>query len=48
MHMFIFVTDQELWVRELMDHIMYYDHSLSQKYILKYVYYFMILFLIYF
>jgi hypothetical protein len=44
--MFIFVTDQELWARELMDCIMGCDHSLGQKDILKFVYCFMILFLI--
>jgi hypothetical protein len=33
--MFIFVTDQELWTRELMDRIMSCDHSLNRKYILK-------------
>jgi hypothetical protein len=43
--MFIFVTDQELWARELMDCIMGCDHSLGQKDILKFVYCFMILFL---
>jgi hypothetical protein len=43
--MFIFVTDQELWARELMDRIMGCDHSLDQKDILKFVYCFMILFL---
>jgi hypothetical protein len=30
-----------------MSHIMDYDHSLSQNDILKFIYYFMILFLIY-
>jgi hypothetical protein len=43
--MFIFVTDQELWTHELMDHIMNCDHSLAQKDILKFIYYFMIIFL---
>jgi hypothetical protein len=41
--MFIFVTDQELWVHELMGCIMGYDHCLGQKDILKFIYYFMIL-----
>jgi hypothetical protein len=45
--MFIFVTNQELRVRELMGHIMGYDHSLRRKDILKFVYYFMIIFIIY-
>jgi hypothetical protein len=45
--MFIFVTDQELWIRELMGCIMGYDYSLGQKDILKFLYYFMILFFIY-
>jgi hypothetical protein len=45
--MFIFVKDQELWICELMSHIMSYDHSLGRKDIIKFVYYFMILFLIY-
>jgi hypothetical protein len=45
--MFIFVTYQELWVCELMDRIMSCDHSLGQKDILKFVYYFIIIFLIY-
>jgi hypothetical protein len=43
--MFIFVTDQELCARELMDRIMCYDHSLGQKDILKFIYYFIIIFL---
>jgi hypothetical protein len=47
LHMFIFITYQELWVHKLMDHIMGYDHSLGQKDILKFIYYFMIIFLIY-
>jgi hypothetical protein len=42
--MFIFITDQELRTRELMDHIMSCDHSLDQKYILNFVYCFMIIF----
>jgi uncharacterized phage-associated protein len=45
MYMFIFTTDQELLEHELMSHIMDCDHSLSQKNILKMVYYFMIIFL---
>jgi hypothetical protein len=45
--MLIFVIDQELWVHKLMCRIMGYDHSLGQKDILKFIYYFMILFLIY-
>jgi hypothetical protein len=40
-----FIIDQELWTVKLMDRIMGYDHSLCQKEVLKYVYYFMILFL---
>jgi hypothetical protein len=40
---FIFTTDHELWTHELMNHILGYDHSLEQKDILKFVYYFMIL-----
>jgi hypothetical protein len=43
---FIFVIDQELWARELIGCIMGCDHSLGRKDILKFVYYFMILFLI--
>jgi hypothetical protein len=46
--MFIFVIDQELWVRDLMGRIMSYDHSLDRNDILKFIYYFMTLFLIYF
>jgi hypothetical protein len=45
--MFIFVTDQELYVRELIGRIMGYDHSLGRKNILKFLYYFMIIFFIY-
>jgi hypothetical protein len=45
--MFIFITDQELWVHKLMGRIMDYDHSLGQKDILKFIYYFIIIFLIY-
>jgi hypothetical protein len=33
--MFIFVTDQELWIRELMDHIMRYDIFMGRKDILN-------------
>jgi hypothetical protein len=44
--MFIFAPDQELWERELICSIMGYNHSLDRKDILKFVYYFMILFLI--
>jgi hypothetical protein len=47
LHMFIFVTYQELWIHELMGRIIGYDHSLGRKDLLKFVYYFMILFLIY-
>jgi hypothetical protein len=43
--MFIFAIDQELSVHGLLDRIMGCDHSFGQKDILKYVYYFMILFL---
>jgi hypothetical protein len=37
--MFIFITDQELWVRKLMGRIIGYDYSLDRKDILKLVYY---------
>jgi hypothetical protein len=43
--MFIFVTDQELWAHMLMNRIMGCDHSLGWKYIVKSIYYFIILFL---
>jgi hypothetical protein len=43
--MFIFITDQELWTRELIDRIMGCDHSLCGKDVLKFIYYFVILFL---
>jgi hypothetical protein len=46
-YMFIFVTDQELWVCKLMSRIISYDHSFGRKDLLKFVYYYMILFLIY-
>jgi hypothetical protein len=45
--MFIFITDQELWIHELMSYIMGYNHAVGQKDILNFVYYFKILFLIY-
>jgi hypothetical protein len=45
--MFIFIIGQWLWVRELMSYIIGYDHSLGQKDIFKFVYYFMITILIY-
>jgi hypothetical protein len=45
LHMFIFATDQGLWTHKLMNRIMDCDHSLCGKDILKFVYYFMILFL---
>jgi hypothetical protein len=45
--MSIFVTDQELWLRELMGGIMGYKHSLDRNDIIKFIYYFMIIFLIY-
>jgi hypothetical protein len=45
--MFIFITDQELCVCELMCRIMSYDHSMGRKDILKFIYYFMIIFFIY-
>jgi hypothetical protein len=45
--MFIFITNQELCVRELMIRVMGYDYSLDQNNIFKFVYYFMIIFLIY-
>jgi hypothetical protein len=44
--MFIFTIDQELYTHELMDRIMGCNHSVGQKDILKFVYCFMILFLI--
>jgi hypothetical protein len=43
--MFIFAKDQELWTCELMCRIMNYDHSVWQKNIFKFIYYFMIIFL---
>jgi polyphosphate kinase 2 (PPK2 family) len=43
--MFILTTDQELYTRELIDRIMGCDNSLDQKDILKFIYYFMILFI---
>jgi hypothetical protein len=46
LHMYTFVTDQELWVHKLMGRIMCYNHSLGQNDIFKFIYYFMILFLI--
>jgi hypothetical protein len=44
--MFIFSIDQALWAHELIDRIMGYDHSLGQNDILKFVYSFIIIFLI--
>jgi hypothetical protein len=44
--MFVFVTDQKLWTHELMDCIMGYEHFLNRKDILKFIYYFTIIFLI--
>jgi ABC-type microcin C transport system permease subunit YejE len=41
-----FVIDQEYWACKLMDYIMDCDHSLGQKEVLKFIYYFMIIFLI--
>jgi hypothetical protein len=35
--MFIFTISQDLWARELMDHIMSYDHSLGRKDIIKFI-----------
>jgi hypothetical protein len=35
--MFIFTTNQDLWTRELMDHIMNCDHSLGRKDMLKFI-----------
>jgi hypothetical protein len=43
--MFIFIIDQELWTRKLMYRIIGCDHSLNRKDILKFVYYFTIIFL---
>jgi hypothetical protein len=42
----ILITDQELWTHELMSRIKGCDHSLDRKDILKFIYCFMILFLI--
>jgi hypothetical protein len=36
--MFIFATDQKLWLRELMNRIMACDHSVDQNDILKFIY----------
>jgi hypothetical protein len=44
--MFIFAAYQELWAHEVMNRIMGCDHSLDRKDIPKFVYYFMIIFLI--
>jgi hypothetical protein len=33
--LYIFITDQELWSRKLVSHIMSHDHSLDRKDILK-------------
>jgi hypothetical protein len=41
-----FAIDQQLWARKLIDRIMGYDHSLGWKEVFKFIYYFMILFLI--
>jgi hypothetical protein len=46
LHMFIFATYQELWTCDLMGRIRGCDHSQGRKDILKFIYYFMILFLI--
>jgi hypothetical protein len=35
--MFIFIIDQDLWARELMNRIMSSDHSLNRNDILKYI-----------
>jgi hypothetical protein len=43
--MFIFTTNSELWALKLIDRIMGCDQSMDQKDILKFVYCFMILFL---
>jgi hypothetical protein len=40
-----FVIDEELWTHKLMDRIMSCNHSLDRKEILKFVYYFMNIFL---
>jgi hypothetical protein len=37
LHMFIFVTYQELWAHELMSRIMSFDHSLYLKDILMFI-----------
>jgi hypothetical protein len=42
--MFIFTTDQELWTRELMSHIISCDHLCAERIYLSLFYYFIILF----
>jgi hypothetical protein len=44
--MFIFTADQELCACELMECIIGYDQSLGRKNLIKFVYCFMVLFLI--
>jgi hypothetical protein len=34
--MFLFITNQDLWARELILYIMSCDHSLARKYMLKF------------
>jgi hypothetical protein len=45
-HMFIFAAHHEFWARELMSRIMTCDHSLGRNDIIKFIYCFMILFII--
>jgi hypothetical protein len=40
-----FVIDQELWASKLIDRIIGCDHSLGQKKVLKFICYFMIIFI---
>jgi hypothetical protein len=35
--MFIFTTNQDLWARELMSHIMSCDHSLGRNDMIKFI-----------
>jgi hypothetical protein len=43
--MFIFAIYLELWTGELINRIVDYDQSLGQKELIKFIYYFMIIFL---
>jgi hypothetical protein len=40
-----FAIDQKLWARKLIERVMYCDHSLARKKILKFIFYFIVLFL---